>query len=355
LIVLRIDTHHNFIIVTPEKPDDLWALRRVISKGDLVASESSRVYKETAEYARPDKERVKVNITLGVEEVKLDSTLSRLRISGKILEVSNDMLSKNEFHSFSISEGHRLSIKKPDGFTPLELKLIKGSGSEKDSYVIVALDGREAGVGVVNGTHLKILPTIESGATGKMYHDSKRTPSNYFEKIADVIATVYPKGAPIFSLGPGNTKNSFANFLSQNRKEFANSKSLEGSDVAGEDGVYMALRNKNLQDAVGETKLAKATKLISEVMRRISLGDSRVALAFKDNFAAAQAGALESVLISDKIFAQKDVEEDDLVKLLNTVEEYKGETFLLDSSTDLGAQVGTLGGVVGLLRFVIHS
>jgi protein pelota len=355
LIIRRLDTRHDLVTVTPETSDDLWILRRIVAKGDLVASESSRVLKETAEYARPDKERVKVKVTIETEQVKLDSTLSRLRISGKIVDVSNDMLSKNVFHSLSISEGHTLSIRKPQGFSSVQLKLLEGSKEASDRYAIVTLDTREAGIGVIKGTHLQLLPTVESGISGKMYQDTRKKPTNYFEKIADSLAVVYQPGSPVFVLGPGNTKNSFANFLAQQRKEFASVKALEGSDVVGEDGVYVALRNKNLQDELGESRLAKASKMIQEVMRRISLGDTRVGIAFIENLKAAKAGAVESLLVSEKIFSQKDVDEDVLVELLNDVEEYGGETFLLDSSTDLGGQVNSLGGVVGLLRFPVRA
>lgn len=310
--------------------------------------------KETSEYARPDKERVKVTVTVQVEQVKLDSTLSRLRITGKIVDISNDVLTKNSFHSLTISEGKRVSIRKPSGFSPVELKLIEGSKGERDSYAIVAIDMREAGIGVVKGTHLQILPTVDSGISGKMYQESRK-PTNYFEKVADALAVIYPHASPVFVLGPGNTKNTFANYLAQNRKEFASATPLEGSDVVGEDGVYVAIRNPNLQQALGESRLARASKILQEVMRRISLGDSRVALAFKDNMVAATQGATESLLVSERIFSLKDVDEDSIVRLLNTVEEYRGETFLLDSSTDLGEQTNSLGAVVGLLRFPVRN
>ncbi len=355
MIIHRVDTRHDLATLTPEQPDDLWTLRRIISKDDLVAGESSRVIKETSEYARPDKERVKVTVTIQVEQAKLDSTLSRLRITGKIVDISNDVLTKNAFHSLTISEGRRVSIRKPNGFTPVELKLIEGSKGERDSYAIVAIDMRDAGIGVVKGTHLQILPTVESGVSGKMYQESRSKPTNYFVRVADALAVVYPPQATVYVLGPGNTKNGFANFLLQNRKEFSSAMPLEGSDVAGEDGVYVAIRNPNLQSALGESRLARATKILQEVMRRISLGDSRIALAFKDNLNAAMQGATESLLVSEKIFSLKDVDEESLVKLLNTVEEYRGETFLLDSSTDLGEQTNSLGAVVGLLRFPVRA
>ncbi len=355
LIVNRLDTRHGLVTVTPEQPDDLWTLRRVISKSDLVASDTTRVYKDTKEYSRPDKERIKVSVTIEVENVHLDSTLSRLRISGKIMDVSSELLSKGSFHSLNISENHRLSIRKPHGFSQIELKLLEGANTPKDNYVVVALDRRDAGIGVIKGTHLQTLPAIESGISGKMYADSKRGGSGYFEKIADALAVVYPSNAKIFVLGPGNTKEAFSNYITRERKEFGEVQAIEGSDVVGEDGVYVALRNPNLQIALSESRLAKASKLVQEVMRRIALGDTRVSIAFSDCLKAARQGAVEHLIVADKIFSQKGVEEDAIVELLNSTEEYRGETFLLDTTTDLGSQINTLGGVVGLLRYPLKE
>jgi protein pelota len=362
LIVNRLDVRHNLCTLTPEQPEDLWTLRRIISKRDLVAGETSRVYKDLGEYSRPDKERVKVTVTIEVEEIQLDATFSRLRISGKIMDVSNDLLSKGGFHSLSISEGHRVSIRKPDGFTPVQLNLIQGTSVPKDNYVIATIDRREAGIGVVKGTHLQILPTIESGITGKMYQDSssgrgKGAGGNvFFGKIADALSVVYPAGAKIFTLGPGTTKDAFANYLQRERKDFAGEiRAIEGSDVTGEDGVYVALRNPNLQAALSESRLAKVSKILQEALRRVSVGDSRLSLAFQDSYRAAKQGAVESLVCADRIFSQRDIAEDSVVELLNTVEEFRGETYLLDSTTDIGSQVNTLGGVVALLRFAVKA
>ncbi len=354
MIVNRLDVRHGLVTVTPEQPDDLWILRRVVTKGDLVAAETSRVYKETSEYARPDKERIKVTVTVEVENVQLDSTLSRLKVVGKIVDVSNELLSKGSFHSLTLSEGHRVSIRKPNGISSVQQKLIEGANLPQDTYFVVALDRREAGIGIVRGTHLQILPTIESGITGKMYSESKKAGANYYEEIADAVASV-SNSAKVFVLGPSTTKNSLANYLVENRKDIASAQAIEGSDVTGEDGVYTALRTPGLQQALGESRLAKVSKILNEVMRRISLGDSRVGLAFEENYNAAKQGAVESLVVSDSIFKVEDMDEEKLVDLLNSVEEFRGETFLLDSSTDLGAQVNSLGGIVGLLRFSARS
>ena len=90
--------------VIPEVMEDLWRLRRIIAPNDLIVGETSRALKQTGEHIRPDKgERIRVNITLMVVKVSLDSTLDRLRISGKIVDVSEESLSKGSFHSMSIT------------------------------------------------------------------------------------------------------------------------------------------------------------------------------------------------------------------------------------------------------------
>ncbi len=133
MIVNRLDLVHDLVTVTPEVPDDLWTLRRIITKGDLVAGETSRVYKDLGEYSRPDKERIKVTVTVEVEEIQLDSTFTRLKVSGKIIDISNELLSKGSFHSLTLSEGHRVSIRKPNGFASLQVNLIESAGTPKDS------------------------------------------------------------------------------------------------------------------------------------------------------------------------------------------------------------------------------
>ena len=63
--------------------------------------DTTRVIKYDKEYARPDRgERIKVRIALAVEKISLDDVLDRLRISGTILESSNEAVPHGSHHSF---------------------------------------------------------------------------------------------------------------------------------------------------------------------------------------------------------------------------------------------------------------
>jgi protein pelota len=67
---------------------------------------------------------------------------------------------------------------------------------------------------------------------------------------------------------------------------------------------------------------------------------------------SASNNAIECLIFSDSIF--KSVDENSVIKLLNSVEAHGAKIFAVDSSTDIGLRVSSLGGIVALLRYAIH-
>ncbi|HEX2014930.1 MAG TPA: mRNA surveillance protein Pelota, partial [Nitrososphaera sp.] len=62
--------------------------------------------------------------------------------------------------------------------------------------------------------------------------------------------------------------------------------------------------------------------------------------------------AVDIVVFSDSLF--KTANEDEVVKMLNSLESYGARTFAVDSTTDIGLRVSSLGGIVALLRYAIR-
>lgn len=353
MIIHRLVPKAGLIIFTPENPEDLWMLRRVISPGDMISGETSRVIKESGDFVRPDKgERIKVNITLKVERLSLDSGLERLRILGEIVSSSNELVSKGASHSLTVNPMKRIGLKK-EHLSSMEISMFKRSQNEEVGFILLALDRREAGIGLINGVHLHKFQSIQSGFSGKFYQETAKPIEPYFKEIEKKVLLIFRKGMCIYISGPGQIKNEFVNFLSKNNTLSPAIQIIEGIDTAGDDGVYLALHSKDLIKNIAESKLGKAASLLEEVIKRISMDNNCFTLGFSDAVRASEVGAIESILISDKIFDLA-IKEDDIVRLLNTVESQRGKTFLIDSSTDLGVQVSKLSGVVSLLRYPIN-
>jgi protein pelota len=84
----------------------------------------------------------------------------------------------------------------------------------------------------------------------------------------------------------------------------------------------------------------------------VNKDENKFAMGMNDVSQAGAMKAVDVVVFSDSIF--KNADEDQVVRLLNSIEGYGAKTFAVDSSTDIGLRVSSLGGIVALLRYAIR-
>ncbi len=335
-----------------ENSDDLWTLRRLVSVGDKVVTKTSRVVKQEEEYSRPDRgERVKVTIALEVEQIALDRSVDRLRVRGKIVEASDESVGKAGSHSISISPGHGLTLKKEE-WTALHTSILNSSKKVDRRFLLVAMDRRGAGIGLLTGSHLTIVSSVESGVGGKSFKEGSL--QSFFKKLLEVLKNSWREGDTIVLAGPGHTKLTLANMLSSAHDLGKNISVLEGFDLADADGVRSLIKFEGFQKIASDSVLVEVQSIVNEVVKRISKSDPRVAYAFERVKERAEAGAVESCVLSDDAFV-RGVGEEDVVAVLNKIEQKGGRVYLADSSLELGKQVSSFGGIIALLRYAVRA
>ena len=354
MIVKPSGTSNTAFFVIPEDADDLFTLRRIIERGDRVISDSTRLIKQVKEYGRPDKgERVKVRVALKVEQSRLDSAVDRLRISGIITDTDNEMVPKGTHHSLSIDAGDMSTIDKGRKWRDIELRMLKRSVSSTN-FVLVAIDTQEAAIAKVSGTHVKVIPNIYSGQSGKRYQTKNPNIETYFVDIAKTLSSIIGENDRIIIFGPGESRRRFFNVLVSKQNVLKERVQIvEGIDVAGEDGIFVFLRSEAMKQIMNTSKLAEVSSMLDTVMLMVNRGEAKFALGMNEVSNAAALKAIEAVVFSDSIFKTAD-EEEMIVKLLNLIESYGAKMFAVDSSTDIGLRVSSLGGIVALLRYAIR-
>ena len=353
MIVKPSGTSNTAFFAIPEDADDLFTLRRIIERGDRVISDSTRLVKQVKEYGRPDKgERVKVRIALKVEQSRLDSAVDRLRISGIITDTDNEMVPKGTHHSLSIHAGDTATIDKGRRWRDIELRMLKRSVSSAN-FILVAIDTQEAAIAKVSGTHVKVIPNIYSGQSGKRYQTKNPNIETYFVDIAKTLSSIMGENDRIIIFGPGESRRRFFNIVVNKQYVLKDRVQIvEGIDVAGEDGIFVFLRSEAMKQIMSTSKLAEVSSMLDTVMLMVNRGEAKFALGVNEVSTAAAFKAIEAVVFSDSIFKTSDEEE--IVKLLNLIESHGAKMFAVDSSTDIGLRVSSLGGIVALLRYVIH-
>jgi len=342
----------NSISVIPEDSDDLLNLRRIIREEDKIIGDTSRVIKQDKEYSRPDRgERIKVRIALVVEKISLDDVLDRLRIAGTISESSNESVPHGSHHSFilKINDGITISKRK---WSSVEKSLIE-SNNKQIGFLLVAIDTADCGIARLKGTHLEFLPNIYSGSGGKRYKTNFNI-EKFFEEIQQAVFSIIKESDSIIIFGPGETKKRFSNFL---QKSITTSKYkiqvVEGIDSGGEDGIYTFTKSQAMKEIMSESKLAKASSIIDEIMIRANQKSRKFTMGYEETKKANDLGAVESLVFSDS--AIQTIDEAKVIELLNDAESKGVKTFSVDSSTDIGLRVTGLGGIISLLRYAIES
>jgi protein pelota len=345
-------------IVIPRDADDLFTLRRTIENGDFVVGDTTRVIKHLKQYGRPERgERVKVRVSLKVENTALYDAVDRLRITGIITNTDNELVSRGSHHSMTVRIDDTIMIEKERKWHNAELTILTRSGNTED-FILVAIDTQEASVAKVSGTHIKLIPNIYSGQSGKRYQSSRKSNPNiesFFEDVAKTIQSIMNGGdndpcrAIIF--GPGEAKRKLHNFLGTEKYRFEKEKLtiVDGVDVAGEDGIYVFLRSSALKEAMSSSKLAAVSSILDEVLKLVHNGELKYAMGMEEVTYAASIKNIECVVFSDAIFKTSD--EDAVLKVLNSIESYGGKIYAVDSSTDIGLRVSSLGGIIALLRY----
>lgn len=334
----------NSIFVIPEELDDLLVLRRVIKKNDLVASETTWSLKKSGEYIRPNKkERVKIKILLQADKVYLVGAFNRLQISGKIIETNNDSISHGSHHSIYVEINKSIKIIKE--WAVAEKNLV--SSNMATGFLLLSVERGNYCIGIVKGTHLQIYPETSFGSTGKQYKTDFNM-EKFLDQIKKSIMLLLENSKNVIVFGPGNTKNRVGDYLNRKIKNI-DIRIADGVESGGEDGIYVFVKSKIIKNVMRDSKLAKVADIINEIMLLAGRKSNKFSMGFKQTNLANKYHAVESVVFSYKIIEEEN--EEKVINFLNEVENSGAKIYGVDSTTDLGLRVNSMGGIVALLRF----
>ncbi len=350
MITKKID--ENMVALIPEESDDLFTLRRVMRSQDKVIGDTTRVVKQDKDFARPDRgERIKIRIALDVEKISIDYVVDRLKIQGTISESDNESVARGSHHSMTLKIGEPITLIKKS-WSDIEKKLIFGK-KDAGSFLLVAIDTSDCGIGRLAGTHLKLLPNLYSGASGKRYK-SKFNIEDFFKDVQGAISSAIRENDEVIIFGPGETKKRLGNFISDTSSAKGHViRVIDGIDSSGEDGIYTFIKSDTMKQALAKSKIAKVSHILDEIMLMVNKKINRFSMGFEETARANDAGAVQSLVFSDKIFENQD--EDKVISFLNQAEGKGVEVYAVDSTTDVGLRVSSLGGVISLLRFSLTS
>ena len=348
--LVKQDTKRGLVEVIPETLDDLWHLYHIIGPGDLVSSRTTRrIQDNTGERLRSDR-GIKKTFFMGirVESISFHKYTGKLRATGIIEKGPEDLVPLGSHHTLDLKLKNSIKIIK-EKWSRWAIKRLKNAveSSKKPSAIIVAIEDDVADLGIIKQYGIDYYGPIIGGISGKriIQKDRSKNIGNFFKEVAKTLQG-FEEIQGIVIAGPGFTKGDFYDFLTEKYPDIAKISAVESTGTGGRVGIQEVLKKGTIEKMAAEGRIAQEMRLMNKVLEEIGKSSNLVVYGRKEVEEAAHAGAAENLLVLDKLVREEEVE-----KIMDTVENTGGKVMVVSSEHEGGKQLKALGGIAALLRY----
>jgi protein pelota len=338
-------------IVTPENDDDLWVLSQIIDQNDQVRGRTLRKVKIGGE----DQRNAKVSrkpMTLSISAEKIEFGGEQLRVLGQITSGPDD-ISLGEHHSFTIEAHDTIQITKQH-WPSYQLEKLKQAKHQAKTVLLCVFDREEATFAVHGGRGFIAQSSLKGNMPRKI--DQQHASSDFFDEISDVLHEYVKRYEPDVALlaSPAFWKDYLLKHV-KDKGIIDEKRIITGTiSTAGERGIAEALNRPELKAALMDVRAAQETKMVEALLVALAT-DKPVSYGLQDCKAAAQAGAIKIVLVSETYLAKKREEGNtiDIEEVMKVADQMQAEVHLIGEH-EAGKKLEGLGGIAALLRFPIN-
>jgi protein pelota len=333
------------ITLLPESIDDLWHLRHLVEKGDLVFALTFRKVESASDKLRPEKtERKPMRLGIRVDTVEFHRFANRLRISGTI-ESGQDA---GSHHTLSIEPLRDISIIKRWRRDQIDRITKAIQESNRPEIVIATIESGEAHIGVLRQYGVEEVASIAQSA-GKLDESSQ---SEFFAQIYNQLLNTAAQDYIV--AGPGFIKDDFVRFATQKDSSFPDRLIVENTTSVGISGFQEVLRRGAVDRLIKDAHLVRETRLIDALLGEIAV-NGKAAYGRAEVAKAHEWGAIDTLLIGDETLRGERERGTAIDELLTAVDNSNGHVVVFSTEFEPGKRLEKLGGIAALLRFKLHD
>jgi len=357
--ILSVDRRKGIVELVPEDVDDLWVLYNVIRRGDRVSGRTTREVKMEQEGARPTQgERVSLILLLQVEKTVFQQDGDRLRVRGVVLEAPEKYGLVGSHHTISILPTQKVTLTKEE-WPSFDMERVKRAAEERyPPMTVVALDDDEGCVVLLRQHGLSVVGEVRAHLPGKL--DAERRDeavARYYASLLGMLESAWNQARGFVAIvGPGFWKEVFARYVREHSPELAKSiAAIALSSSGGVHGVEEALRSGVLGKVVEKTRMAVETEAVEAVLARLGGERGNVSYGLASVEKAVSYGAIEELLVTDRLLREStDAERKLLEGLMREAERMNGRILIVHAGHEAGHKLTSLGSIAALLRFRVE-
>ncbi|XP_001602715.1 protein pelota [Nasonia vitripennis] len=353
------------VSLVPENTEDMWHVYNLISEGDCVSCSTIRKVQTESSTGSSSSYRVRTTLTISVESIDFDTQACVLRLKGRNIE-ENKYVKTGAYHTLDVEQNRKFTLKKPiwDSIALERVDMACDPTQHADIAAVVMQEGI-AHICLITSNmtivRAKIDQVIPRKRKGNVSQHEKGLNKFYESIMQGIIRHVnFDVVKCVILASPGFVRDQFMSYMIQQAIKSENKLILENKSkfmlVHASSGFKHSLREVLTDPAVisriSDTKAAGEVKALETFYTMLQIEPSKAFYGKKHVTAACEAQAVETLLISDKLFRCQDVAlRKEYVALVEAVRESGGDVKIFSSMHISGEQLDQLTGIAAILRF----
>lgn len=353
------------IVLIPEEPEDMWHAYNLISEGDSVRSTTIRKVQSESSTGTSTSNRVRTTLTISVESIDFDTQACMLRLKGRNIE-ENQYVKMGAYHTLDLELNRKFALRKHewDSVTLERIEIACDPTKSADVAAVIMQEGI-AYVCLITSSMTLVRTKVDIPVPRKRKGFAKQYEKGLTKFYDSVIQAIqrhinFDVVKCVLIASPGFIRDQFCEYMFQMAVKTDNKTLLENKSkfmsVHASSGFKHALKEV-LQDPavvskISDTKAAGEVKALENFYTMLQCEPAKAFYGKKHVEKANEAQAIETLLISDKLFRCKDVNlRKEYVKLVDSVRESGGDVKIFSSLHISGEQLEQLTGIAAILRF----
>jgi protein pelota len=349
--IIHKDIKKGIVKIRIQNLNDLWYLSHIIDAEDFVSGKTLRKIKTGAEDDRNIKTHTrKVWLKIQVEKLEFHRYSDKLRASGKIVDGPDDV-PRGSYHTFNLEPAVEVTIEK-EKWLKFQLDKLNEAASRKPAQILICILDREKAIfSEMKNYGYEVLSEIR-GNVQKKDSPERIKQSSFYRDIINTIKGYDNKKyfSKIIIASPAFWREYLFEVLEKDEiKKKIITATCNSVDL---DGINEVLRRPEIITALKDDVVVREMNLVEELLTEINK-DGLSAYGLKETEVAINAGAVRSLLVTDKIIisSRENGTYQEIDDMLKKVDDMKGEINIISSEHDGGRKLDGLGGIGALLRY----
>lgn len=329
-----------------ETPSDLWRIARLLRPGDIVGASTTRRDPEAPpDVAGAERTRRRVYLTVRAEQVEFHGFSKHVRVTGPIVEGPFDL---GRHHTLDLTEGDELTVTKTAWSTGDRTILEEGLERKGDPTILVAaVDWGDSSLVRLRGRSVEPVVDLRRTIAGKRYEggQAEKDRGAYVGELVSLVRREGAGASAVVIAGPGFLKEELAHRLSEEDPALAKKLRVYPTAESGRVGVDELLKSGRATEVLRGSVAAEEAEVVERLVRALA-GGVRAAVGPTEVLEALEAGAAETILVSESLLPEPAV-----APLLDRAREAKVRLFVVRDEGEAGKRLTGLGRIGALLRY----